>query len=158
MVLGLPRRPSTVVGVSERQISLSRMVAAPADRIFDLLADPARHPELDGSGSVRASLSKGPRRLSLDARFGMRMRLGLPYTILNTVVEFEEGRLIAWRHFSGHRWRWQLADLGDGRTEVTETFDWSTARSPRAIELFGFPARNRRGIEATLDRLVTRFG
>jgi len=147
-----------VVGVSERQISLSRTVAAPADRIFDLLADPGRHPELDGSGSVRASLSKGPRRLSLGARFGMRMRLGLPYTILNTVVEFEEGRLIAWRHFSGHRWRWQLTDLGDGRTEVTETFDWSTARSPRAIELLGFPDRNRRGIEATLDRLVTRFG
>jgi hypothetical protein len=88
----------------------------------------------------------------------MRMRLGLPYTILNTVVEFEEARLIAWRHFSGHRWRWQLADLGDGRTEVTETFDWSTARSPRVIELLGFPARNRRGIEVTLDRLATRFG
>jgi uncharacterized protein YndB with AHSA1/START domain len=147
-----------VVGVSERQISLSRTVAAPADQIFDLLADPARHPELDGSGSVRASLSTGPRRLALGARFGMRMRLGLPYTILNTVVEFEDGHLIAWRHFSGHRWRWRLADLGDGRTEVTETFDWSTARSPRAIELLGFPARNRRGIEATLDRLVTRFG
>lgn len=147
-----------MVGVSDRQISLSRTVAAPADRIFDLLADPARHPELDGSGSVRAPLSEGPRRLSLGARFGMRMRLGLPYTILNTVVEFEEARLIAWRHFSGHRWRWQLADLGDGRTEVTETFDWRAARSPRVIELLGFPARNRRGIEATLDRLATQFG
>jgi uncharacterized protein YndB with AHSA1/START domain len=144
--------------MSDRQISSSRTVAAPADRIFDLLADPARHPELDGSGSVRASLGQGPGRLSLGARFGMRMRLGVPYTILNTVVEFEEGRLIAWRHFSGHRWRWRLVDLGDGRTEVTETFDWSTASSPRAIELLGFPARNRRGIEATLDRLVTRFG
>jgi uncharacterized protein YndB with AHSA1/START domain len=144
--------------MSARQITSSRTVAAPADRIFDLLADPARHPELDGSGSVRSALPTGPGRLSLGARFGMRMRLGVPYTILNTVVEFEEDRLIAWRHFSGHRWRWRLADLGDGRTEVTETFDWSTARSPRAIELLGFPARNRRGIEATLDRLVTRFG
>jgi hypothetical protein len=144
--------------MSDRQISLSRTVAAAADRIFDLLADPACHPELDGSGSVLASLGRGPRRLSLGARFGMRMRLGLPYSILNTVVEFEEGRLIAWRHFAGHRWRWRLADLGDGRTEVTETFDWSTSRSPRAIELFGFPARNRRGIEATLDRLAARFG
>jgi uncharacterized protein YndB with AHSA1/START domain len=141
-----------------RQISLSRTVDAPADAIFDLLVDPARHPELDGSGSVRESLSRGPRRLKLGARFGMRMRLGLPYSIRNTVVEFEEGRLIAWRHFSGHRWRWQLTDLGDGRTEVTETFDWSTARSPRAIELLGFPDRNRVGIEATLDRLVARFG
>jgi uncharacterized protein YndB with AHSA1/START domain len=150
--------PSTVVGMPTRQISRSRTVAAPAGAIFDLLADPARHPELDGSGSVRASLGEGPRRLGLGTRFGMRMRIGLPYTIKNTVVEFEEDRLIAWRHFSGHRWRWQLADLGDGRTEVTETFDWSTATSPRAIELLGFPARNLDGIEATLDRLVARFG
>jgi hypothetical protein len=72
-------------------------------------------------------------------------------------VEFEDGRKIAWRHFAGHRWRWELHDLGDGRTEVTETFDWSTARFPRVIELLGFPARNREGIEATLDRLRGMF-
>lgn len=134
------------------------MIGAPAGEIFDLLADPAQHPVIDGSGSVRGSLSRGPRRLGPGSRFGMRMRLGLPYSIRNTVVEFEEDRLIAWRHFSGHRWRWRLTDLGDGRTEVTETFDWSTARSPKAIELLGFPARNRRGIEATLRRLADLFG
>lgn len=132
---------------------MSRVVNASPARVFELLADPANHPLLDGSGSVRASRSSGPRRLGLGDRFGMDMRLGLPYKILNTVVEFEADRLIAWRHFSGHRWRWELRDLGDGRTEVTETFDWSTARSPRAIELLGFPSRNRRGIEATLRRL-----
>jgi uncharacterized protein YndB with AHSA1/START domain len=139
--------------MTDRQISMSRVVDAPAARIFELLVDPANHPLLDGSGSVRASRSTGPRRLELGSRFGMDMRLGLPYKILNTVVEFEPERLIAWRHFSGHRWRWQLRDLGDGRTEVTETFDWSTARSPRIIEFLGFPARNRDGIGATLRRL-----
>jgi uncharacterized protein YndB with AHSA1/START domain len=145
--------------MTQRQISMSRVVDAPPPRIFGLLVDPANHPLLDGSGSVRASRSSGPRRLELGSRFGMDMRLGLPYRILNTVVEFEPDRLIAWRHFSGHRWRWQLRDLGEGRTEVTETFDWSTARSPRAIELLGFPERNRKGIEATLlrlDELVSR--
>lgn len=111
-----------------------------------------KYPLIDGSGSVRESLSEGPRRLALDARFGMRMRLGMPYRILNTVVEFDEGKQIAWRHFHGHRW--QLRDLGDGRTEVTETFDWSTARFPRAIELLGFPARNRAGMQRSLDRLA----
>jgi uncharacterized protein YndB with AHSA1/START domain len=140
--------------VNDRQISVSRVVDAPAGRIFDLLADPASHPLIDGSGSVRASRSSGPRRLELGSRFGMDMRLGVPYRIRNTVVEYEPGRLIAWRHFAGHRWRWQLTDLGDDRTNVTETFDWSTSRSPRAIELLGFPARNRRGIEATLERLA----
>jgi uncharacterized protein YndB with AHSA1/START domain len=132
---------------------VTRVVQAPADRIFDLLADPAKHPVIDGSGTVRASRSTGPHRLELGARFGMDMKLGVPYRILNTVVEFEEGTLIAWRHFLGHRWRWQLKDLGDGTTEVTETFDWSTARVPRVIELMGFPAKNRKGIEATLARL-----
>jgi uncharacterized protein YndB with AHSA1/START domain len=143
--------------MSSRQVSMSRVVNAPAERIFELIADPANHPLIDGSGSVRASRSTGPRRLELGARFGMDMKLGLPYKILNTVVEFEDGSQIAWRHFNGHRWRWQLRDLGDGRTEVTETFDWSTARFPKGIELVGFPARNRKGIEASLQRLVTMF-
>jgi uncharacterized protein YndB with AHSA1/START domain len=139
--------------VTDRRISVSRVVDVPPTRVFGLLVDPANHPLLDGSGSVRASRGTGPRKLELGSRFGMDMRLGVSYKILNTVVEFEPDRLIAWRHFSGHRWRWQLRDLGDGRTEVTETFDWSTARSPRAIEWLGFPARNRKGIEATLRRL-----
>ena len=140
-----------------RRISATRVVAAPAAQLFDLLADPSRHAELDGSGTVRGPVSEGPRRLALGARFGMRMRLGLPYKIRNTVVEFEENRLIAWRHFSGHRWRWELTPVADDRTEVTETFDWSTATSPRTIELLGFPARNKVGIESTLDALVARY-
>ena len=83
----------------------------------------------------------------------MEMRLWLPYRTRNTVVEFEEGRLIAWRHFGGHRWRWRLEPLGDSSTSVSETFDWSTAISPRLLERLDFPARNRAGIEATLARL-----
>jgi hypothetical protein len=139
--------------MTTRQTTAIRVITGPAEQIFEILADPAKHPLIDGSGTVRDSLSTGPRRLTLDARFGMRMRLGLSYKIMNTVVEFEDGRLIAWRHFFGHRWRWRLNDLGDGSTEVTETFDWSTARFPKGIELFGFPARNRAGMEATLQRL-----
>jgi len=144
--------------MTTRQLSVSRVIGAPAGQIFEVLADPANHPLIDGSGTVRASLSTGPRRLALGARFGMRMRLGLPYTIMNTVVEFEDGTLIAWRHFFGHRWRWRLHDLGDGSTEVTETFDWSTAHVPKGIELFGFPSRNHAGMTATLRRLEEVVG
>ena len=137
----------------DRAISVTKVVDAPRQAIFDLLADPAKHPLIDGSGTVRAARGGNPERLSLGAKFGMDMKLGLPYRIRNTVVEFEDGRLIAWRHFFGHRWRWSLADAGDGRTEVTETFDWSTALSPKGIELMGFPGKNKQGIRATLDRL-----
>jgi uncharacterized protein YndB with AHSA1/START domain len=141
----------------DRAISVTKVVDAPKEAVFDLLANPAKHPLIDGSGTVQAARGGNPERLSLGAKFGMDMKIGLPYRIRNTVVEFDEGTLIAWRHFFGHRWRWQLRDAGDGRTEVTETFDWSTALIPKGIELAGFPGKNKRGIEATLERLDGLF-
>ena len=142
----------------DRAVSVTKVVNAPRQAVFDLLADPAQHPLIDGSGTVRAARDGNPERLSLGAKFGMDMKLGLPYRIRNTVVEFEDGTLIAWRHFFGHRWRWSLKDDGDGRTEVTETFDWSTALVPKGIELMGFPGKNKQGIRATLDRLDGLLG
>ena len=134
-----------------RSLSRSTVVAAPPEAVFDLLADPARHPDLDGSGTVKGRL-RGPRRLSPGARFGMRMHLLAPYVITNTVVEFEEGRRLAWRHFGRHVWRYELEPVAGG-TRVTETFDWSRALSPRVLELLDIPQRNARSIEATLPRL-----
>jgi uncharacterized protein YndB with AHSA1/START domain len=136
------------------RISGTRVIDAPASEIFALLTDPAQHPRIDGSGTVRAAQSGNPERLTLGAKFGMDMQIGAPYKILNTVVEFEQDRLIAWRHFNGHRWRWQLEPLDDGRTQVTETFDWSTARFPLLVTLSPFPRRNREGIEKSLARLA----
>ncbi|MDI1464668.1 SRPBCC family protein [Catellatospora sp. KI3] len=139
-----------------RLISESRVVSAAPEEIFELLADPAQHPLIDGSGSVLAARG-APRRLALGMKFGMDMHMGADYRVLNTVVEFEEGRLIAWRHFNGHRWRWRLDPAEDGRTVVTEQFDWSTARIPLLISVSWFPRRNRRAISRTLDRLEARF-
>jgi uncharacterized protein YndB with AHSA1/START domain len=136
------------------QVSGTRVVNAPASEIFALLTDPSQHPRIDGSGTVRAVRPGGPQRLTLGAKFGMDMQIGAPYKILNTVVEFEQDRLIAWRHFNGHRWRWQLEPLDDGQTRVTETFDWSTARIPLLISLSPFPRSNRQGIEKSLARLA----
>lgn len=131
---------------------------APAERIFDLLADPAKHPLIDGSGSVLAPRPDAPDRLALGTAFGMDMKIGLAYRIENTVVEFEENRLIAWRHFNGHRWRWRLTPLGDGTTEVTETFDWSTARVPLLLDLSPVPRRNKASMRRSLERLTALFG
>jgi uncharacterized protein YndB with AHSA1/START domain len=141
-----------------KQVSTSRVIDADRQRIFDVLADPGLHPVIDGSGTVEDVQDGGPERLSDGARFGMSMKVGAPYRILNTVVEFEEGRRIAWRHFHGHRWRYELEDAPAGGTRVTETFDWSTARSKLPLELAGIPKRNLRGMERTLEnleRLVT---
>ncbi|RZQ63106.1 SRPBCC family protein [Amycolatopsis suaedae] len=143
--------------MGSRQVSLSRTIATTPDTIFELLTDPAKHPLLDGSGTVRAAQPGGPERLTMGAKFGMDMRMGASYKILNTVVEFEQDRLIAWRHFNGHRWRWQLEPVDDGHTRVTETFDWSTARVPVLISLSPFPRRNRAAIEKSLARLDEMF-
>ena len=146
--------------MTRHQVSGTAIIAAPAERIFALLTDPAEHPLIDGTGSVLAVQDGGPERLTLGSTFGMDMKIGAPYKILNTVVEYDHNRLIAWRHFYGHRWRWQLKPLADGpdgeRTEVTETFDWSTARIPLLLTLSPFPRRNRRGIEKSLERLAHR--
>ena len=137
-----------------RVVSDSIEVEAPPAAVFDLLADPRQHPRIDGSGSLRGAIS-GPERLTKGAHFGMDMKLfGLPYKIRNTVVELEEDRRIAWRHFGGHRWRYVLEPTARG-TRVTESFDYSRYGTlPRLfVELSGFPERNRRGIAGTLARL-----
>ncbi len=136
---------------------MTKTIATSPEKIFELLTDPAQHPVIDGSGSVRAARPGGPHRLELGSKFGMDMKLGASYKILNTVVEYEENRLIAWRHFNGHRWRWALKPLENGHTEVTETFDWSTARTPWLIGLSWFPKQNKQGIERTLANLAQMF-
>jgi hypothetical protein len=97
------------------------VIAAPAQKIFELIADPRSHQLFDGSGTIQKSIS-GPDRLSLGAKFGMGMKIKVPYRITNTVVAFEEGREIAWCHLMKWTWRYELVDLGDGRTQVTESF------------------------------------
>ncbi len=136
-----------------RVVSVERRIEASADVIFDLLADPAAHAGFDGSGTVVAARGDNPERLELGARFGMDMRLGVPYKISNEVVEFEEGRRIAWRHFGHHVWRYELEPV-DGGTLVTESFDWERSRFPPMYEWVGYPARHEINMAQTLDRLA----
>jgi hypothetical protein len=139
-----------------RIVSFSTIVSAPAADIFNLLADPRRHNEIDGSGSVQAAQINAPERLTLNARFGMKMRIAVPYKIENTVVEFEEGKTIAWRHMGGHIWRYILEPV-DGGTKVTEQFDWNKSRSPLLLQIINAPKNNGKSIQKTLENLVKRF-
>jgi len=137
--------------MSTRQVSVSRTIAATPAAIFAVLSDPSLHAVIDGSGTVQGAHSD-ERQLRLGSKFSMGMRMGVPYRISNEVVEFEQDRLIAWRHLGGHRWRYELRPV-DGGTEVTETFDWSTSRAPKGIELAGYPRRHIPNMERTLERL-----
>ncbi len=132
-------------------VSESRTIGAPAQQLFDIVADPAMHARIDGSGSVRSVRAGGPQRLSQGAKFGMDMHIGANYKITNTVVEFEEGTRIAWRHFNGHVWRYRFTAV-DGGTEVSEQWDLRPVWN-RAILRLVFGRRTRVAIRRTLERL-----
>lgn len=148
--------------MSERSdvITVERTIPAPPEKIFDLLADPTRHREIDGSGTVRDA--KGPsQRLQLGSTFGMSMKLGVPYSMVNTVIEFEENRRIAWRthgptaigkYVGGRIWRYELEPV-EGGTKVRETWD-IRSESPVTRPLVRPAAgRTKRNMEATLERI-----
>jgi hypothetical protein len=137
-------------------VSRSVVVPAPAADIFNLLADPRRHHEIDGSGSVKAADINAPARLSLNSKFGMKMRIIVPYNMMNTVVEFEEGARIGWRHIGGHVWRYILEPV-DGGTKVTEEFDMNTSKSQLGLKIMNAPSNNAKSIEKTLANLVRVF-
>lgn len=141
------------MGEQDKTVSRSRMIAAEPSTIFAVLADPAQHGIIDGSGTIRSSRSD-THRLELGDRFGMNMRIGLPYIIKNEVVELEEDRRIAWRHVGRHIWRYELEPV-DGATLVTETFDYGPSLSTWFIEAVGYPERHGPAIEKTLERLDT---
>ena len=102
------------------------VIQAEPSVIFTILANPQRHKDIDGSSTITASIS-GPDELVLGSKFGMKMHLGINYRISNTVVEYKKDELIAWRHLGRWRWRYELVELGNGSTQVTETFDGSYA-------------------------------
>ena len=99
-------------------------INAPAQVIFDLLANPASHQRFDGSGTIKGSIS-GPDRLFLGAQFGMAMKIKVPYRIKNTVVAFEENKKITWCHLMKWTWSYELNAISPTQTVVTESFDAS---------------------------------
>jgi len=140
--------------------SVERVIAAPPAAIFALLADPRRHRDFDGSGTVR-SAKKMPDTLSLGSTFGMSMRLGVPYSMQSTVIEFEPDRRIAWQTFApgrarmlagGRIWRYELEPV-EGGTLVRETWDISQEKFKAAV----VPLRGKtiEGMTKTLERLET---
>jgi hypothetical protein len=144
--------------------SVERVIAAHPTAIFALLADPSRHRDLDGSGTLRDAV-EGPRRLAKGDTFGMQMRAGLPYTMVNEVVELEEDRRIAWqarpvqtwaqRFIGGRIWRYELEPV-EGGTLVRETWDISQERVKPVV----WPLRGltKVSMRRTMDRIAQLVG
>ena len=144
--------------MAENSVSASAVVAAPPEEVFAFICRPANHPEISGDRSVRGE-RHGPERLTASGnKFGMRMTMyGLPYRITNTVVEFEQGRKIAWCHPGKHRWRWEVEPHSDGGTKVTETFDMSTSPFKPALRVMGYPAGHQKNVEQSVANVAAHF-
>ncbi|WP_419848059.1 SRPBCC family protein [Candidatus Poriferisocius sp.] len=142
--------------MSKRLFTASRVVPAAPEEIFALLADPARHAEIDGSGTLQRLIAgQGSMKLGSEFRIAMKAN-GIPYRVTNKVVEYEENRLIAWSHFVKNRWRYELEPV-EGGTRVTESADYRDLRFPRLTMLLIKEELIEDSIATTLDNLVKRF-
>jgi uncharacterized protein YndB with AHSA1/START domain len=137
--------------------TVERLIPAPADQIFELLAHPSQHRVIDGSGTVR-DVKGGNERLQLGSKFGMSMRMGIPYSMMSEVIEFEEGRRIAWQTrppiggslAGGRIWRYELEPI-EGGTLVRESWDISQEKIKAIVR--PARARTRAAMEKTLARI-----
>jgi uncharacterized protein YndB with AHSA1/START domain len=143
-------------------VTTEKVIHAPPDAIFALLADATRHPDIDGSGTVKKAKTGAPVRLALGSTFGMSMKMGIGYSMVNTVIEFEENRRIAWqarppgllgRIAAGRIWRYELEPT-EGGTRVRESWDVSQDHQRRMLKMGGFPQKTQENMEKTLERIA----
>jgi len=140
---------------SERIVSASRDIAAPADTIFELIADPSQQPRWDGNDNL-SEAPAGQRVRAVGDVFVMTTTTGAVRE--NHVVEFVEGRRVAWRPAEpglpppGHLWRWELEPIDPSHTRVTHTYDWRTLTDQKRIPRAQATTSDK--LKASLDRLA----
>jgi uncharacterized protein YndB with AHSA1/START domain len=141
-------------------VAVERVIAAPPEAIFDLLVYPERHKDIDGSGTLQG-VKGTSERLKLGSTFGMSMKMGMPYSMSNTVIELEENRRIAWQTRGGGKigskvggriWRYELEPV-DGGTKVRESRDISQESPLTKWMVKRSGDHTRKDLEATLDRI-----
>jgi hypothetical protein len=142
-------------------VTVERLVHAPAEAIFAIVADPGRHRDIDGSGAIQGAKADAPQRLALGSKFGMSMRVGIPYSMVSTVIEFEDNRRIAWqtrppglvgRIAAGRIWRYELEPV-EGGTIVKESWDLTQDMQRWFLKMGPLPEATRKNMEKTLARI-----
>jgi uncharacterized protein YndB with AHSA1/START domain len=140
-----------VTSMADETVSATTIINAPAEAIFAVLADPARHAAIDGTGWVRGSLDSKPLTAA-----GQVFRIAMyhpnhpdgSYQMANRVQVFDPPCVISWEpgqdtgdgtlRFGGWVWRYDLAPAGPSQTKVTLSYDWSAV--PDFLrEHIGFP-------------------
>ncbi len=127
-------------------------IPAPAETVFDVLADPTTHSAIDGTGWVRDAVDTDPL-----AEAGQVFRIAMyhdghpnhNYEMANKVLVCDRPHAIAWKPgqdlagdgnltFGGWTWRYDIRSVGSSEAHVTLTYDWS-AVPPDLREHIGFP-------------------
>ena len=143
-----------IIDTGNPRVAAARItINAPANRLFDFIANPKNHPKIDGSNMVRGK-AYGPSKLKLNSWFLMRQFRLIPYFMPNKIVEFEEGKVIAWRNASPSRWRYEFKPLSDGSTEVTQYLDCSNTPEKLAKSELSWAAK---AMSKTLVRFKQYF-
>jgi uncharacterized protein YndB with AHSA1/START domain len=147
------------VADEQRVVSASLVIEAPAGAIWELIVDPAKQPSFDGNENL-ARAEPGQRVQGVGDVFRMTLTKGAVRD--NHVVEYVEGRRLAWRPAEaggqpiGQLWRWELEPRDEGGTLVTHTYDWTQltdeSRFPRAR------ATHPENLMASLERLAAAVG
>lgn len=152
--------------MDEERIHATATVNAPPEAVFEVLVDPTTHQAIDGTGWVRESLDGKP---VTEAGQVFRMAMyhsnygGMHYEMANRVDVFEPPRVITWQpgqgaddanlEFGGWIWRYDLAPVGDGRTDVTLTYDWSAVPA-KLREHISFPPFEPSHLDNSLKHLA----
>jgi uncharacterized protein YndB with AHSA1/START domain len=164
MSAGCGRR---LTSMGSDQMTATITIDAVPEVVFAVLADPAAHQEIDGTGWVRKPVDVAP-ILGEGQVFRMAMyhenHPDKDYEIANRVVAFDPPRAIAWKpgtespdtgqvEAGGWFWRYDLEAAGESQTTVRLTYDWSTA-SPEAREIIQFPPFPQEHLDRSLQHLA----
>lgn len=146
----------------DKRITVQRSIDAPTPDVFDVLSNPERHPELDGSGFV-VSDERTDRITGTGQVFRMNMtgpHMGGDYQTDNTVTGYDANHLLAWQTAPadtpppGWEWTWELVAKGPGATDVILTYDWSKVDDPEILKQVSFPLVSEAELEDSLARLA----
>jgi hypothetical protein len=147
-------------------VSATRIIGASAEAIFAVLADPAKHAAIDGTGWVCEPIDRAPLTAAGQV---FRMAMYHPnhpdgnYQMANRVQIFDPPNAIAWEpgydagdgivRFGGWVWRYDLTPAGAAETRVTLCYDWSAV--PEATrQHIGFPPFPADHLENSLAHLA----
>ncbi|MET4079891.1 hypothetical protein ABIB53_003084 [Janibacter sp. UYMM211] len=148
--------------MSDQKITVQRTVDASAKDLFEVLTNPKRHTELDGSGFVRSD-ERSNRIQGVGDVFTMNMEgdhMGGEYQTDNHVTAYAENTMVGWQTApagtdpKGWEWLWELDAQGPDSTLVSLTYDWSKVTDKELLQQVSFPLVSKGQLEDSLGNLA----